>query len=110
MEKAICVYLNSSVGVLALLGNRTNKSPSRPEFSVDDLRKLVTPNFAAIGESAVAKLAAAYDALAERTLLPLPQMDASPVRRALDEAVCDALGLEGSGWQPSAATWPPSRR
>ena len=94
-EKAICVYLNSSVGILALLGNRTNKSLSRPEFSVDDLRKLVTLDFAAIGESAVARLAAAYDALAELTLLPLPQMDADPVRRALDDAVCDALGLDG---------------
>ncbi len=94
LEKAICVYLNSSIGVLALLGNRTNKSPSRPEFSVDDLRKLVTPDFAAIGGSAVAKLAAAYDALAEQTLLPLPQTEADQVRRALDDAVCGALELD----------------
>ena len=35
------------------------------------------------------------DGLAERTLLPLPQMDADPVRRALDDAVCAALGLDG---------------
>jgi len=80
---------------LALLGNRTNKILSYPHFSLDDLRKLIVPDFAAIGESAVAKLAAAYDALAERTLLPLPQMDADPARRALDDAVCDALGLDG---------------
>ena len=93
-EKAICVYLNSSIGVLALLGNRTNKSPSRPEFSIDDLRKLIVPDFAAIGNDAAERLAAAYDALAERTLLPLPQMDADPVRRALDDAVCEALGLD----------------
>ena len=77
------------------MGDRTNKKPTYPNLSLDDMRKLIVPNFAAIGESAVARLAAAYDALAERTLLPLPQMDADPVRRALDDAVCDALGLDG---------------
>ncbi len=94
LEKANCLYLNSTIGILALLGNRSNKVPSYPQFSLDDLRKLIVPDFAAIGEGAAEKLAAAYDALAEQTLLPLPQMDADPVRRALDEAVCDALGVD----------------
>ena len=94
LEKAVCVFLNSSVGALVLLGDRTNKAPSYPHFSLDDLRKLIVPNFAAIGNDAAEKLAAAYDVLAERTLLPLPQMDACPVRRALDPAVCDALNLD----------------
>ena len=95
LEKALCVYLNSSIGVLALLGNRTNREISYPRFSSDDLIKLVVPNFATIGEGAVAKLAAAYDAHATDALLPLPKMDADPVRRALDAAVCDALGVDG---------------
>ena len=77
------------------MGDRTNKKPTYPNLSLDDMRKLIVPNFATIGKDAVDKLAAAYDALAERTLLPLPQMDADPVRRALDVAVCDALGLDG---------------
>ena len=83
------------MGLLSILGDRTNRKPTYPQFSLDDLRKLIVPDFAAIGESAVAKLAAAYDALAEQTLLPLPQMDADPVRRALDDTVCDTLGLDG---------------
>ncbi|MXY46598.1 MAG: hypothetical protein F4Y44_06330 [Chloroflexi bacterium] len=61
---------------------------------MDDLRKLVVPDFAAIGESAVQRLALAYDALCERVLLPLPQMDADPVRRELDAAVCAALDID----------------
>lgn len=28
-------------------------------------------------------------------MLPLPRMDADPVRRALDDAVCAALGVDG---------------
>ena len=95
LEKAICTYLNSSVGILALLGNRSNRTPAYPQFSMDDLRKLVVPDFEAIGSNAVVQLAAAYDAHAEDVLLPLPQMDADPVRRALDDAVVLALGLDG---------------
>ena len=94
-EKALCVYFNSSVGILAILGDRTNKKPTYPQFSLDDLRKLIVPDFAAIGRDAAPVLAAVYDAHAEDTLLPLPQMDDCPVRRALDEAVIATLGLDG---------------
>ena len=93
-EKALCVYLNSSVGVLAMLGNRSNKTPSYPQFSMDDLRKLFVPDFAKIGTGAVSTLALAYDALSQSEILPLPSMDACPARRALDDAVCAALGAD----------------
>ena len=92
-EKALCLYLNSSIGILALLGDRSNKTLSYPRFSMDDLRKLVVPDFAAIKDAAPV-LAAVYDAHAEDTLLPLPQMNDCPVRRALDEAVIATLGLD----------------
>ena len=94
-EKALCVFLNSSIGVLALLGDRTNKIPTRPNLSLDDLRKLIVPDFAALGKDLTRRLSAEYEALSEQTMLPLPQMDADPVRRDLDDAVCDALGLDG---------------
>ena len=94
-EKALCVFLNSSVGVLSLLGDRTNKKPTYPNLSLDDLRKLVVPDFKTIGEDAVNMLAAAYDRYAEDTLLPLQQMDSCEVRRGLDEAVVGALDLDG---------------
>ena len=43
---------------------------------------------------AVKKMVAAYESLAGETLMPLPQMDADPVRGALDDAVCGALDLD----------------
>ena len=52
------------------------------------------PDFATIGGDAAPVLAAVYDAHAEDTLLPLPQMDDCPVRRALDDAVIATLGLD----------------
>ena len=78
-----------------MLGDRSNTTPSYPRFSLDDLRNLPVPDFAALGANAAAQLAAAYDAHANDILLPLPQMDADPVRRALDAAVVAALGLDG---------------
>ena len=95
LEKAFCVYLNSSIGILALLGDRSNKKPTYPNISIDDMRKLFVPDFATIGRDAAPVLAAVYDAHAEDTLLPLPQMNDCPVRRALDEAVIATLGLDG---------------
>jgi len=94
LEKAVCVYLNSSPGILALLGDRSNKIPSYPQFSLDDLRKLIVPDFTAIGPEAVATLVAAYDSHAHDILLPLPQMNQCPVRRSLDEAATNALDLD----------------
>ena len=94
LEKALCVYFNSSVGLLALLGNRSNRKPTYPQFSLDDLRALVVPDFQTIGPAAVSRLAAAYDKYANSVLLPLPRMNGCPVRRALDVVVCDALEMD----------------
>ena len=46
VEKALAVYFNSSIGLLALLGGRSNKVLSRPEFSMDALRSVPIPNSA----------------------------------------------------------------
>ena len=94
LEKTLCVYFNSSIGVLAILGDRSNRKPTYPQFSLDDLRKLVVPGFATIGTDAISTLAAAYEKYAESILLPLPQMNHCPVRKALDDAVCAALEID----------------
>ncbi len=93
-EKAMCAFLNSSVGVLALLGNRTNKIPTRPNLSIDDLRKLPVPDFETIGDGAVWMLAMAYDCLAEESLRSLSWMDTCDTRLSLDESICAALNID----------------
>ena len=94
-EKAVCVYFNSSLGVLAMLGNRSNRVPSYPRFSIDDMRNYPVPDFAALGAAAVAQLAAAYDEYADAVLRPLPQLNDCPARQGLDAAVIAALGVDG---------------
>ena len=46
---ALCLYLNSTPGLLSLLGGRDNRVPSYPSFSLDTLRSLPVPNFADLG-------------------------------------------------------------
>lgn len=77
-----------------MLGDRSNRKPTYPNISIDDMHKFVVPDFAAIGEAAVRRLALAYDEMCERVLLPLPQMDNDRVRRELDAAVCAALDID----------------
>ena len=93
-EKATCVYLNSTIGILAILGDRTNKIPSYPHFSMDDLNQVPVPDFNALGEAKVNALASVYDQLHKWILLPLPQMMEDETRKALDAIVVAALDLD----------------
>ena len=93
-EKALCVYLNSTIGILALLGSRSIRIPSYSQFSLDDLRKLIVPGFDEKESESLRLLSEAYDSNSEASLLPLQQMDSCNTRRALDDAVCAALGLD----------------
>ena len=94
IAKALCLYLNSTPGLLSLLGGRDNRKPSYPSFSLDTLRSLPVPDFTALGAEQRELLESWFDWLANDTLLPLPQMDEDPVRRQIDEAVTQALGLD----------------
>ncbi len=93
-EKALCVFLNSSIGMIAMLGDRSNRKPTYPNFSMDDLNRIHVPDFARLNDSQFGKLTAAYDVFAESVLLPLPRMNQCETRLALDEAVIAALGID----------------
>ena len=94
IAKALCLYLNSTPGLLSLLGERDNRKPSYPSFSLDTLRSLPVPNFADLDTEQLELLDGWFDWLAGDTLLPLPRMNEDPVRRQIDEAVTQALGLD----------------
>ena len=95
LEKSIAVYLNSSAGILAMLGSRSNRVPSYPRYSLDDLRSISIPDFKTLGATTVQRLAEAYDKLSEAELKPLPEIEICETRRELDAAVAHELGLDG---------------
>ena len=94
LEKALCAYLNSSIGFLAILGDRTNKLPSYPRMAMRDLNRIPVPDYAKIDAQLVGYMADAYDSLCDSPLLPLPQMNDCETRRSLDDVLISALGID----------------
>ena len=92
--KALCLYLNSTPGVLTLLGGRDNRKPSYPSFSLDTLRSLPVPDFRAVDSERMTLLGRAFDQLQDKTLQPFPQMDVDPGRQQIDDVVAQILGLD----------------
>ena len=93
-EKALCAYLSSTIGILALTGNRSMKDMSYSQFSMDDLKRIPVPDFPNMDAARLQILADAYDALCESVLLPLPQIMQDETRQALDDAVIAALDID----------------
>ena len=94
LEKALCVYLNSSVGVLAMASNRTSKDISYPRFSLSDLRGLPVPDLRTLDDKAIKTLIDIYEKQAAKTMKPLTNLKDCSVRKTLDAAVAEAMGID----------------
>ena len=94
MIKALCLYLNSTLGLLSLLGARDNRVPSYPSFSLDTLRSMAVPDFSKLGKEERDLLDNWFDWLCSSPLISLPRMHEDPVRMQIDEAIIQALGVD----------------
>lgn len=92
-EKAICIYINSTAGILSLLGIRDFKILTYPNFSKYSIDQLPVPNFAELAPRKIAALAAAFDEHAQSRLQHLRGMARCETRRAIDNAVASTLGI-----------------
>ena len=92
--KALCLYLNSTLGLLSLLGARDNRKPSYPSFSLDTLRSMAVPDFSKLGQNERDLLNDQFDWLATSPLMPLPRMHEDPVRAQIDEAITQVLEVD----------------
>ena len=94
IAKALCLYLNSTPGLLSVMGERDNRKPSYPSFSLDTLRSLPVPDFTALDDARLESLSDAFDELQHETLQSFPEMPNDPVRAQIDDAVIHALELD----------------
>ena len=93
IEKALCLYLNSSVGILSLLGVRDFRILNFPRFSQDSIGRLSVPDLMKLPEKTITKMAVAFDEHAKSELLHLRDMQQDDTRRAIDDAVAAVLGI-----------------
>lgn len=86
-EKALCVYLNSTIGIMSMLGGFKRMGLLfRLESTVNNFNGLPAPNFVK-DRGATKALAAAFDEIRDSELFPLTESNACPVRNETDLAV-----------------------
>lgn len=89
-SKAMAAYMNSTAGVVSLIGVQDPKAFAYPRWSLSNLERLHVP---ALAEDSMRILAAAFDACARLSIGRWRVYD-DPVRTGLDGAVADALGVD----------------
>ena len=93
VNKACVAYLNSSVGVAAMLAVTSNKMILYPNWSLSNMRRLTFPFWERLSAAQIERLASAYDELAHAPMLPLREMLRCDVRKRLDAEAGAALGI-----------------
>lgn len=91
--KALVLWFNSTLSVMLLVANRVETMGAWTKFKKPTLSAMPVLDVRALTASQRAQLAQAFDRLCEEPLLPLPQMAQDATRIAIDEALCQALGL-----------------
>ena len=92
-DKALAVWLNSSVGILALLARRTTTEGGWVSFKKADLKRLPVLDVRRLSDEQLAVLSDLFDELADASFERLPAMVDCPTRAKLDEGLSEILGL-----------------
>ena len=93
VAKAVVAWLNSTMGIVAMLGVSSNRIIDRPNWSVDDHYQIPMPHWSRLAAAQVSRLAAAYDELCGEELRELRELPQDDIRRRLDDAVARALDI-----------------
>jgi len=92
-EKALTLWLNSSLGLLLLLVTRQETRGAWVQFKKPILAALRVLDLRALSADQLAALADAYDRVCEQPLQPFPHMAEDAVRAEIDAAIAQALNL-----------------
>ncbi len=89
----LALWLNSTLGILLLIGNRVETEGPWVTFKKENLHALPVLDVRRLTKRQKTALVAAFDRMKGQLLLPLSQLASDPVRREIDEAICKVLGL-----------------
>ena len=92
-EKALALWLNSSLGLLTILGTRTSTEGSWVALKKGDLEALPVLDPRCLSEEQTRNLSGLFDELAEKDFERLPGMAECAGRRRLDDGISEILGL-----------------
>lgn len=92
-EKALVVWLNSTLGLLILLAHRQEVQGSWVAFQKPILNNLPVLDLGVLPREKTRVLAKTYDLLAFDTVLPFSNLVRDGTRQRIDEAIVEALDL-----------------
>lgn len=93
VEKALVLWLNSSVGLLGVLATRTSTEGPWSAIKKADLEELPVLDPRSLSDEQLSGLADLFDELAEAEFAPLPDMEDCYARGRLDEGLSHLLRL-----------------
>ena len=97
LEKVLAVWLNSSLGLLAILTRRTSTRGGWGAVKKADLETLPVPDVRTFTASQRQHLSNLLDRLAKSDFERLPGMSRCSARKALDDGLSRVLGLPSLG-------------
>jgi len=92
-EKAVVLWLNSTLGLLSLLARRQETEGAWVGFKKPVLAGLPVVDLRALSRGELQGLGSAYDKVCDRQLGPFPEMAVDPVRAEIDGSIARILGL-----------------
>ena len=93
MEKGLAVWLNSSLGLLTILTQRTSTEGGWVAMKKADLEELPVLDTRRLSPSQLQGLSDLFDEMADAEFERLPGMANCPARRSLDDGISEILGL-----------------
>ena len=93
VEKALAIWLNSTLGLLTILAQRTSTRAGWVATKKADLEELPVLDPRRLAPAQLQSLSDLFDRLAEAEFERLPSMADCPARRALDDGVSEILGV-----------------
>ena len=96
-EKAVVAWLNSSLGLLTILAQRTSTEGGWVAMKKADLEELPVLDISQLPPSQLQAMSDLFDEMAEAEFERLPGMAGCPSRRALDDGISRILGLPDLG-------------
>ena len=97
IEKALAVWLNSSLGLLTILAQRTSTRGGWVATKKADLEDLPVLDFRQLSIPQLRRLSDLFDKMAEAEFERLPGMAHCPTRQSLDDGVSEILELPNLG-------------
>jgi hypothetical protein len=93
VEKALVLWLNSTLGLLILIAHREETQGAWMKFKKPVLSELPVLDIHALSQKQRSSLAQAYDQLSQEVIMPFPHMANDPTRQRIDNAIADILKL-----------------